>query len=202
MPSPKNPPSPVQYFVDPTCDIRGREEMSFGNGVVIQKDCWLNIACNNPDHPIMIDIGEGTNIGRRCTISAANRIIIGKNVLLAPNVFIADTNREYRHVSIAIIHQSITTHSDQESIGDETWIGTNSVIVGNVRTGRHCVIGANAVVTKDIPDYCIAVGNPCRIVKVFDVETQSWEKVSEVQETHKILSKRVHTSESKVTRSR
>jgi acetyltransferase-like isoleucine patch superfamily enzyme len=190
-PAQKNTPSPpVKYFIDPTCDIRGRDKMRFGNGVVVQNDCWLNIAYNNPDSPITIDIGEGTNIGRRCTISAANRIVIGKNVLLAPNVFIADTNHEYKHVGIPIMHQGITTHNNQVYIGDDTWIGINSVVVGNIRIGRHCVIGANAVVTKDLPDYCVAVGNPCRIVKVFDVESESWEKVSDVKEIHKILAKR------------
>jgi acetyltransferase-like isoleucine patch superfamily enzyme len=200
MPMQKNPPSPAQCFIDPTCDIRGREKMRFGNGIVVQKDCWLNIAYNNPDSPIMIDIGEGTNIGRRCTISAANRIVIGKNVLLAPNVFIADTNHKYQHVDIPIMHQGITTHSDQVCVGDNTWIGINSVIVGNIRIGTHCVIGANAVVTKDLPDYCVAVGNPCRIVKLFDVETQSWEKIGDVQEIDKILAKRMPTSNKKIIR--
>jgi len=142
-------------------------------------------------------IGEGTNIGRRCTISAANRIVIGKNVLLARNVLNTDHNHPYGHVDIPIMHQRITTHSDQVCIGDDTRIGINSVIVGNGRIGRHCVIGANAFVTKDLPDYCVAVGNPCRLVKVFDVETQSWEKVSNVQEIDKILAKRMHISYSK-----
>jgi acetyltransferase-like isoleucine patch superfamily enzyme len=151
--------------------------MAFGKGVVIQKDCWLNIAFSNPVKGPMIVIDEGTDIGRRCTLSAANRILIGKFVLIAPNVFIADTHHEYRNVGIPIMHQGITTHNDEVTIGDETWIGINAVIMGNVKVGRHCVIGANAVVTKDIPDYCVAVGNPAKVVKTFDVNNGQWVNV-------------------------
>lgn len=51
------------------------------------------------------------------------------------------------------------------TIGDGSYIGINSVIVGNVKIGKHCVIGANSVVTKDVPSYCVAVGSPARVIK-------------------------------------
>jgi len=197
----ENPIVVGNYFIDPSCDIRGIKKMRLGNKVVIQRECWLNVAFDNKASEFMIEIGEGSDIGRRCTISAANRIIIGKNVLLAPNVFIADTNHEYRHTDIPIMHQGITTHEDQVIIGDETWIGINSVIMGNVTIGKHCVIGANAVVNEDIPDYCVAVGNPCMIVKIFDFETQSWKKVRDGQELRQIIAKRSILESTKVIRS-
>ena len=50
-------------------------------------------------------------------------------------------------------------------IGDDTWIGTNVVIAGTVEIGKHCVIGANSVVTHDIPDYSVAVGCPAKVIK-------------------------------------
>lgn len=165
-------------IIDPGCDIRGIERMSFGKGVVIQKDCWLNIAFQKQAPGPMILIGEGTNIGRRCIISAANSITIGKYVLLAPNVFIADTHHAYQQIGVPIMYQGITTHEDRIEIGDETWIGINAVVMGNVTIGKHCVIGANSVVNRDIPDYCVAVGNPARVVKSFDPATQEWVKVS------------------------
>lgn len=172
-PQPKN-----DILIDPSCDIRGIERMRFGKGVVVQKDCWLNIAFDNPKSQYMIDIREGSNIGRRSTISAAHKITIGKNVLIGPNILISDHNHEYQHVGIPILHQGISTCEAQISIGDDTWIGTNVVVVGNVRIGKHCVIGSNTVVNKDVPDYCVAVGNPCRIVKIFDVVKGSWVKVT------------------------
>ncbi|MBI5634140.1 MAG: acyltransferase [Nitrospirae bacterium] len=165
------------YVIDPSCDIRGKERMHFGKGVVVQKDCWLNIAFQQPGTGPMIIIGEGSNVGRRCILSAANKIEIGRNVLLAPNVFIADTHHEYQRIDIPIMHQGITTHKDQVIIGDETWIGINSVVMGNVTIGKHCVIGANSVVNRDIPDYCVAVGNPVRVVKTYDFAAAEWVRV-------------------------
>jgi acetyltransferase-like isoleucine patch superfamily enzyme len=182
--------SSSKIMIDPTCDIRGIERMRFGKNVVIQKDCWLNIAFNNPAEGPMIVIDEGTNIGRRCTVSAANRIIIGKFVLMAPNVFIADTHHEYQKLGIPIMHQGITTHDDQVTIGDETWIGINAVIMGNLKIGKHCIIGANSVVTKDIPDYCVAVGNPAKVVKMLDVKTGQWIKVEGKADLDKFLAAR------------
>ena len=62
-------------------------------------------------------------------------------------------------------------------IGDDTWLGTNTVIAGTVRIGRHCVIGANSVVTEDIPDFCVAAGNPCKVIKKYNSCTKSWERI-------------------------
>ncbi len=173
--------------IDPSCDIRGIDRMQIGKDVVIQRDCWLNIAFQNPVPGPMIVINEGTNIGRRCTLSAANKIYIGRFVLLAPNVFIADTHHEYQNITIPIMHQGITTKTDRISIGDESWIGINTVIMGNVSIGRHCVIGANAVVTKDIPDYCVAVGNPAKIIKIFNMKTRQWVRVNASTDTEATL---------------
>ncbi|MEN6617558.1 MAG: DapH/DapD/GlmU-related protein [Syntrophorhabdus sp.] len=176
--------------IDPSCDMRGIDKMLFGHNVVIQKDCWLNIAYDNPDSHHIIQIGDGTNIGRRCTISGANSIILGKNVLLGPNVFIADTSHEYRHAGRPIMDQGITTHNDRVFIGDGTWIGTNSVIVGNVTIGRNSVIGANSIVNRDIPDYCVAAGNPCRIRKIFDIQSGTWKEITESDDLEYQLSQR------------
>lgn len=62
-------------------------------------------------------------------------------------------------------------------IGDGTWIGTNVVIVGNIHIGKNCVIGANSVVTKDIPDYSVAVGIPAKVIRKYDFEKKEWIKI-------------------------
>ena len=61
-------------------------------------------------------------------------------------------------------------------IGEGSWIGENVCIIG-ASVGKHCVIGANAVVTKDIPDYCVAVGTPAKIIKKYDTKIKKWIKV-------------------------
>ena len=61
-------------------------------------------------------------------------------------------------------------------IEDESWIGANTVITSGVHIGKHCVIGAGSVVTKDIPDYSVAVGNPTKVVKHYDPCGQQWKR--------------------------
>ena len=104
-------------------------------------------------------IGKGSEIGERCRISIANSLEIGEKVLLSPNVYITDCDHEYRDVDVPVIDQGIVQRGQKVSIGE------GAVIVGNVRIGRHCVVGANSVVTKDVPDYCVAVGSPAKVIK-------------------------------------
>lgn len=125
-----------------------------------------------------IEFGEGTEIGECSTISAYNRILLGKYVLTGPHVFISDHNHEYSNPNIPICKQGIRWESsDEVIIEDGTWIGTNVVIVGNVHIGKNCVIGANSVVTKDVPDYSMALGIPAKVVKKYDFEMKKWIKV-------------------------
>jgi acetyltransferase-like isoleucine patch superfamily enzyme len=58
-------------------------------------------------------------------------------------------------------------------IGEGSWIGHNACVIG-VRVGKHCVIGASAVVLRDLPDYSVAVGAPARVVRRYDVEAKAW----------------------------
>ena len=74
--------------------------------------------------------------------------------------------------------QGIDMKPDAHIIIDEgTWLGTKVTVVGKVHIGKHCIIGANSVVTKDIPDYCVVAGIPARIIKRYNFSTQQWEKV-------------------------
>lgn len=110
-------------------------------------------------------IGKGSEIGERCRISITNSLDIGEKVLLSPNVYITDCDHEYRDINVPVIDQGIVQRGQNVSIGVGSYIGINAVIVGNVKIGKHCVIGANSVVTKDVPDYCVAVGSPARVIK-------------------------------------
>ena len=71
--------------------------------------------------------------------------------------------------------QKVTTK--QIELSDNIWIGANAVITAGVKIGKHCVIGAGSVVTKDVPDYCVAVGNPAKVVKKYNAITGNWERV-------------------------
>ena len=178
------------YYIDPSCDVRGIERMKFGRDVVVQKDCWLNIAYYNPAVKYMIQIGEGSNIGKRNSISAANRIIIGKHVITGSNIHITDHNHEYRQIGRPIVDQGIYSIDGEVVIGDGCWFGINCAVAGNVHIGKGCVIGANSVVTGDIPDYCVAVGSPARPVKMYDIESGDWVRIKDKNHLKELLEKR------------
>lgn len=102
-------------------------------------------------------------------------IEIGEGVLTGPHVFIADHNHNYEDPYLPIYEQGVKASKDTHiSIGAGTWIGTNVAIVGNISIGKNCVIGANSVVTKDIPDYSVAVGIPAKVIKYYDFEIEKW----------------------------
>lgn len=123
-----------------------------------------------------ITMGENVTIGMFSRVACINEIIIGKNTLTGPNVFISDYNHEYRDINTPICFQGNTTKESRVIIGEDSWIGTNVVICGNVTIGKHVVIGAGSLVNKDIPDYCVAVGNPARVIKKYNFDTNEWER--------------------------
>lgn len=129
-----------------------------GKNIEIHKDC--SIECDKGN----LIIGDGCNFNVRTRIEAYNNIRIENNVLTGPNVYISDKNHEYRDKSKPISSQGFFSPGGI-LIGEGSWIGINSVILGNVNIGKHCVIGANSVVTKDIPDYSVAVGVPAKVIK-------------------------------------
>lgn len=106
-----------------------------------------------------IVIGEGSYVNFNCNFVDDGRITIGKNVMFGPAVTIATvghpiepTMREYMY-------------TDPVSIGDNCWIGGGVTICPGVTIGENTVIGAGSVVISDIPANCVAVGNPCRVVR-------------------------------------
>jgi acetyltransferase-like isoleucine patch superfamily enzyme len=117
--------------------------------------CKLN-ECKN------ISIGDNITLGS-CIINGAGGLVIEDNVLFAPNVSIFAVTHNYEDVNKDIMFQGSSTKSIK--IGKGSWIGANCVILSGVNIGKHCVIGAGAIVTKDVPDFYVAGGVPARIIK-------------------------------------
>ena len=123
-------------------------------------------------------IGEGTYIGSFCFISGFDNFIwIGKNVLIADQVFITESNHGYEDVTRPISKQGDVSKGSVR-IEDDCWIGMGACILPNVTIGKHSVIGANAVVTHDIPPYSVAVGNPAKVIKKYDFESKQWVRIN------------------------
>jgi acetyltransferase-like isoleucine patch superfamily enzyme len=149
---------------------------------------WVKILVLSPSAFLLLTgggkiiLGENSQLSQFSRIGAHGNVCIGNNVLTGPHVFVADYNHEYKNPEIPVMFQGDTevrVFEDGTSlhIGDDSWIGTNVVVVGNVRIGKHCVIGANSVVTQSIPDYSVAVGCPAKVVKRYNSDAGLWEAV-------------------------
>jgi maltose O-acetyltransferase len=109
-----------------------------------------------------ISIGDNSGIGVNAFLSGA--ISIGKNVMMGKDVMIIGTNHEFLRTDLPMIEQGLQANREIK-IGDDVWIGARAIILSGVSIGSGVIIGAGAVVTKDIPDWAIAVGNPARVIR-------------------------------------
>ena len=118
-------------------------------------------------------------IGDRTRIGLSNTIIgpatIGNDVRLAQNVVLSGLNHTYEDISRSIHEQGVST--SPILVEDESWIGANAVIVPGVTIGKHAVVAAGSVVTKDVPPYSVVAGNPARVIKKYDFENNIWKKI-------------------------
>ena len=157
-------------------NINGIKNISIGNNVYVAHKSWLAAVPHTNADKCELIIGDGTCIGNFNHIYATNSIVIGKNVLTADKVYISDNLHGYEDVNVPIMHQPIK-QINTVIVGDGSWLGENVCVIG-AKIGKNCVIGANSVVTKDIPDYCVAVGAPAKVIKRFDFVNQQWIKMS------------------------
>lgn len=154
--------------------IQNAKYIEIGNHVHIYHKAWL-VALKRDDNIPNLIIDDYTTIGHFSTLSAVKDVYIGKNVLIADNVYISDNIHAYEDVTLPIGKQPVIFKSSVH-IGDDSWIGKQVSILG-AKIGKHCVIGANSVVTRDIPDYSVAVGSPARVIKRYDFERNKWQRV-------------------------
>lgn len=151
--------------------IDGGNGISLGPKTIFQRGAWL-YCCGANGRTASLTIGSGCVFGYNNHIAAVGRIVIGDNVLTANNVYISDNIHGYEDTALPIMQQPVK-FKREVIIGDGSWIGENACIIG-AHIGKNCVIGANAVVTSDIPDYSVAVGVPAVIIKQFDQHSKQW----------------------------
>ena len=152
------------------------EHIYIGKNCSIEHFTWLFAIKTrqlNGGKPQLV-IEDDVKIGRMSEITAVSSVVLKKGVRLADNVFIADNTHHYSNIDIPIIKQGLDKLNPVE-IGEYTWVGRNVCIMG-CKIGRHCVIGAGSMVNKDIPDYCVVVGSPARIIKRYNPQSGQWEK--------------------------
>lgn len=151
--------------------IVGARYCYFERGSTLQYGAYVAVLTDlNPDPAF--EVGAGTMIGNHAHIIVTRRVRIGERALIADRVFIADNRHEFADPATPVLDQGLRQLGDVE-IGDGTWIGENVVISG-CRIGRNCVVGANSVVADDVPDHCVVVGAPARIIRRLDAQSGCW----------------------------
>lgn len=139
------------------------------------------------DYGTHIEVGKNFFANYNCTILDVAKVKIGDNCQMAPNVSIYTAGHPIHPFS----RNSMYEYGKEVTIGDNVWIGGNTVICPGVTIGHNTVIGAGSVVTRDIPDWSVAAGNPCRVIrkitdqdrrKLFgeeEIDAQAWENILE-----------------------
>lgn len=112
----------------------------------------------------IVTIGDRCLIGRQSSIVGHFDITIGNDVYFGPNVYVTDQNHSVDDLDVPIGRQSAGEKA--VSIGDGSWLGANVVVLPGVTIGRHVAVGAGAIVTSDLPDHAVAVGNPARVIRI------------------------------------
>lgn len=162
-------------FINPML-IQGEKYISIGDGCSFRDGLRLEVV--DPQAPVVIRIGKNVNIEQNVHIVARCSIKIEDNVSITGSCSIVDVVHPYEDIaSKDKIGSRISLLEQPVSIGENSFIGYGVHINPGVRIGKHCVIGARSVVTKNIDDYCVAVGNPAKVIKKYNFIHNEWERV-------------------------
>lgn len=135
-----------------------KEGIHIGDDVIISRNCVVQ----GKSGPVRI--GARSDIGCNTVITSVSGVFIGEAVLMAANCYLGGGRYYHERTDIPILDQGVYSEGPVE-IGGGSWLGAGAIVLDGVKVGRNCVVGAGAVVTKDLPDCSVAVGVPARIVR-------------------------------------
>lgn len=162
--------------------VIGTRFIAVGGRPSIGRYAWIEavVECGEETYSPVIKFGEGFHASERLHISAINRIEIGDNCLFGSGVYISDHNHgsykgeEQSHPDEPPVKRKLVSHGPVV-IGSNVWIGDNVTIVGPVQICDGAVVGANSVVTRDVPCHAMVGGIPAKILKRFNFTSGKWE---------------------------
>ncbi len=166
----------VSFHFSSTVSRARSPRISIGNSVAVARNAWLNIPTPDPTGEPLLVIEDGCFIGTETVISALNCIHLERDVAIAQSVIIQDHNHAYEDTAVPIVNQGVT-NGGRIRIGQGSWIGHGTAIIcprGELTIGRNCVIAANSMVMRSIPDYSVAAGYPAAVIRQYDPEKRAW----------------------------
>lgn len=140
--------------------------LAVGEGTLLEPGCWVTMAPT-----ARIEIGLGCFLNRGVMLAAAERIEIGDHVMFANGCFVGDADHRYDDPDVPITWQGFEPQGPVR-IGSNCWFGVGCVVTGGVTIGERAVIGANSVVTRDIPGGTIAAGIPAKPIREIEFRKQ------------------------------
>jgi acetyltransferase-like isoleucine patch superfamily enzyme len=168
-----------RLWVDYTCELdrATAHRIRLGYWVRLRGDVRLEVLAtpHESGEPLII-LDDLTDIGPRSIISAKNRIHLEREVTSGQSVLIMDHDYAHEDIATPVKNQGVTK-GGRIRIEEGCFIGQGAVIrcnQGELVLGRHCVVAANALVTRSFPPYCLVAGNPARVVQQFDPVTGDW----------------------------
>jgi acetyltransferase-like isoleucine patch superfamily enzyme len=146
--------------IGPGWQIERPESVFIGDSVILGREGWISFGRANPDEARFI-VGNGAYIGNYFLASVVKKIEIADKVMISDRVFIGDCNHRHSRADVPIMDQGLD-FGGEVKIGFGSWIGLGAAILPGVSIGRNCVIGANAVVTDNVPDGAVVGGIPAK----------------------------------------
>lgn len=159
----------------------GKNYIDFGERLTLGRNCRLEAYSLDGTQDKRLIFGNDVQLNDNVHIDAMKRVEVGNNVLMASHIFISDNSHGgYKEGNAC--NPNVPPMEREYSIcpvkiEDNVWIGEGAFITMGVTIGKGCIIGAHSFVNKNIPPYCIAVGNPARVIKRFDFAKGQWQKV-------------------------
>jgi acetyltransferase-like isoleucine patch superfamily enzyme len=162
----------------PTVALYGEPYIRIGRDVIVGPYCTLSAGVmpgHVPDNDPVVTIGDAVLIGRGSGIVGHRSVTIGDGVFTGHNVYVTDANHGYEDVHETIGRQFAAPRP--VVVGAGSWLGHGSIVLPGAHVGEHVAVGAGSVVTGELPDYSVAVGNPARVIRRYDTERGEWVRV-------------------------
>jgi acetyltransferase-like isoleucine patch superfamily enzyme len=162
-------------YVHRSVQMLGKAHVRLGKNSVLSQDCWLNVNHRSAGD-IAIDIGDHCFIGRRNFFSSGQRIVIGHYVLTANDCHFLGSSHIVSDPLKPYISTG-TTDTDTIVVGHNTFLGAGARVLGHVQIGHGCIIGASALVTRDVPPFSQVAGFPATVRRRFSFLRQEWVEI-------------------------